>query len=219
MTSFLNSEKTRKNNGFLVHSLERAMPRGPRTQDIEKSIVSSCTQPPPPRRRNLLLLLGGGEGCSQRRRATAIRPRFVSRSSLKGQTALTAISAADPAKAEIKRHFAAEWLRPCHLPGCSKPLFHFSVPLPTRSFSVALLLSSRFFQSLIYISVHSPSVCPLFLTRIVVQAPMMEFIDTHCDVFTGEDENKFEHRCHHVLIAVCFVFFSSGIAARCIRPT
>lgn len=34
----------------------------------------------------------------------------------------------------------------------------------------------------------------------------MEFIDTHCDVFTGEDENKFEHRCHHVLIAVCFVF-------------
>ena len=83
MTSFLNSEKTRKNNGFLVHSLERAMPRGPRTQDIEKSIVSSCTQPPPPRRRNLLLLLWGGEGCSQRRRATAIRPRFVSRSSFK----------------------------------------------------------------------------------------------------------------------------------------
>ena len=34
----------------------------------------------------------------------------------------------------------------------------------------------------------------LLLTHIVLQAPMMEFIDTHCDVFTGDEENKFEHR-------------------------
>ena len=35
----------------------------------------------------------------------------------------------------------------------------------------------------------------------ILQAPMMEFIDTHCDVFTGEDENKFEHRCGQVNVS------------------
>ena len=34
----------------------------------------------------------------------------------------------------------------------------------------------------------------LLLTLNILQAPMMEFIDTHCNVFTGEEENKFEHR-------------------------
>jgi hypothetical protein len=31
---------------------------------------------------------------------------------------------------------------------------------------------------------------------------MMEFIDTHCDVFTGDEENKFEHRYGLALILI-----------------
>lgn len=42
----------------------------------------------------------------------------------------------------------------------------------------------------------------LLLTLIILQAPMMEFIDTHCDVFTGDEENKFEHRYGLALILI-----------------
>ena len=46
-----------------------------------------------------------------------------------------------------------------------------------------------------------------------LQAPMMEFIDTHCDVFTGEDENKFEHRCGGMFLSASYQLWFNFISS------
>ena len=58
----------------------------------------------------------------------------------------------------------------------------------------------------------------LLLTLNILQAPMMEFIDTHCDVFTGDEENKFEDRyglalilIMHLIVKPCMQHATSGL--------
>jgi hypothetical protein len=55
--------------------------------------------------------------------------------------------------------------------------------------------------------------CLFVLKPTFLQAPMMEFIDTHCDVFTGEDENKFEHRCGGMFLSASYQLWFNFISS------